>query len=46
MINYNSKLKVMVIIMNKKTKKIFAWAMLIIMVASVIASILAYTLAA
>jgi len=32
--------------MNKKTKKIFAWAMLIIMVASVIASILAYTLAA
>jgi len=32
--------------MNKKTKKIFAWAMLIIMVASVIASILAYTLSA
>jgi len=32
--------------MNKRTKKIFAWAMLIVMVASVIASILAYTLAA
>lgn len=30
--------------MNKKTKKIFAWIMLIIMIASVIASILAYAI--
>jgi len=30
--------------MNKKTKKILAWIMLIIMIASVIASILAYAI--
>ena len=30
--------------MNKKTKKILAWIMLIIMVASVIASMVAYAL--
>lgn len=30
--------------MNKKTKKILAWIMLIIMVASVIASMLAYAI--
>lgn len=32
----------MVIVMTKKTKRIFAWLMLIIMLLSVAASILAY----
>ncbi len=31
--------------MNKKTKKIFAWCMLIAMVASVVATIVSYALA-
>ncbi len=40
MINLLSKLEV--IILHKKTKKIAIWIMLILMVGSVIASILAY----
>jgi len=41
MINY---LKKRIGIMNKKTKKIVAWVLLILMLASVAASILAYML--
>ncbi len=35
----------MVILMSKKTQKIFAWVMIIAMVASVVATIISYALA-
>ena len=43
MINYISS-KEMVIYMSKKARKIFAWVMLLAMVGSVIATIVAYAI--
>ncbi len=44
MINLLSEQIEMVVFMSKRTKKIFAWGMLLVMVASVVAGVLAYAL--